>query len=72
MSKYAVKVCIDPLNDDWIYVTEKTPESKNCWDLHPVLFESSLAAEDFADMWRNKDPRMVKVVTYNESKNRTI
>lgn len=61
--KYAVMICLDG-NDDWIFVTE---DSKgNCWDLRPVLFETSELAEEAANIWRLKGKeRMVKVVTYN-------
>ena len=63
--RYAIMVNLDGI-DDWIYVTQRLPESKNCWDLYPVVFESSLDAEEFAESWRGADPRNVKVVIYKD------
>ena len=47
--KYAIKVCFDPDNDDWLYITERTT---NCMDLKPVLFDLEEDAENYAITWR--------------------
>jgi hypothetical protein len=61
--KYAIQIMLAP--NDWIYVTETT---QHCWDLKPMLFDSKLQAEEFADTWRlpNKQEN-VKVVEYENS-----
>ena len=63
-SVYAIMVCLDPDNDDWIYITEHT---KNCMDLRPVLFDDEESAENYAITWRLEGKAdMVKVVSYEE------
>ena len=60
--KYAIKVCLDVDNDDWIYITEYT---RNCMDLVPVLFDDEESAENYAITWRLEGKaNMVKVVEY--------
>ena len=63
--KWAVMVCLDKEEDDWIFVTE---DSKgNCWDLRPVLFDDINDALDFAKSWTlpGKEEN-VQVVNYDE------
>jgi len=60
--KYAIKVCLDPDNDEWLYITERTT---NCMDLQPVLFDLEEDAENYAITWRLEGKAdMVKVVSY--------
>lgn len=62
MKQYAIKVCLNPANDDWIYITENT---RNCMDLRPVLFDDEESAENYAITWRLEGKAdMVKVVEY--------
>jgi hypothetical protein len=64
-SKWAVMVCLDKQEDDWIFVTE---DSKgNCWDLQPVLFDDINDALEFAKGWAlpGKEEN-VQVVSYGE------
>jgi len=63
--KYAVMVCLDKENDDWIFVTEDT---KDCWDLRPVLFDDINEALEFAKSWTipGKEEN-VQVVSYDET-----
>ena len=59
---YAIMVCLDVDNDDWLYITEHT---KNCMDLQPVLFDDEESAENYAITWRLEGKAdMVKVVEY--------
>ena len=61
--KYAIKVCIDSDNDDWLYITER---KTNCTELQPVLFDLEEDAENYAITWRLEGKAdMVKVVEYN-------
>ena len=63
--KYAIKVCLDVDNDDWIYITEHT---RNCMDLVPVLFDDEESAENYAITWRLEGKaNMVKVEKYDYS-----
>ena len=48
MSSYAVMVCIDEQEDDWIFVTHSNEES---WDIQPVLFEDAESALAYAKPW---------------------
>lgn len=60
--KYAIKVCLDVENDDWLYITEHT---QNCMDLFPVLFDDEESAENYAITWRLEGKaENVKVVSY--------
>jgi hypothetical protein len=64
-SKWAVMVCIDVEEDDWIFVTE---DSKgNCWDLRPVLFDDINEAMAYAGTFSlpGKEEN-VMVVNYDE------
>lgn len=45
--KYALKVKLG--EGDWIYVTEDT---RHCWDLRPLLFETFEQANQAAQVWR--------------------
>ena len=48
-SKWAIMICLNREEDDWIFVTE---DSKgNCWDLRPVLFDDINDALEFAATW---------------------
>ena len=62
-NKWAIMVCLDREEDDWIFVTE---DSKgDCWDLRPVLFDDINDALEFARGWAlpGKEEN-VQVVTY--------
>jgi hypothetical protein len=64
-NKWAIMVCLDKVEDDWIFVTE---DSKgNCWDLRPVLFDDINDALDFAKGWAlpGKEEN-VQVVNYDD------
>jgi len=53
---YAVMVMIE---DSWVYVTymcDGKPE--------PLVFNNSIDAEDYAEVWRIKDKGAAKVVIY--------
>jgi hypothetical protein len=65
VTKWAVMVCLDKEEDDWIYITEQT---EHCWDLKPMLFESIERAFEYADTWRlpGKEHN-VQVVSYDEA-----
>jgi hypothetical protein len=55
--KYAIKVCLDVDNDDWIYVTQ---ESKgNMYDLKPIVYDTLAEAVQAKQIWKN-----AKVVEY--------
>lgn len=57
-------VCLNPDEDDWIYVTEST---KHCWDIRPVLFDDIQDAFKYSDTWRLPGKEQhVQVVAYNE------
>lgn len=65
-NKWAVMICINPKNDDWIFVTEKT-DSCDMWDLQPVLFDDINHAMEFAGTFALPDkPENVQVVSYYE------
>jgi hypothetical protein len=48
MSKWAVMVCIDAEEDDWIFVTEDNGKC-DMFDLRPVLFEQVEEAIAYAN-----------------------
>lgn len=58
--KYALMMKLG--EGDWIYVTED--KGGNCWDLHPVIYESKERAERAAAIWRNHGASNCKVVEY--------
>jgi hypothetical protein len=62
--KWAIMVCLDPLEDDWIYVTKQ--QDACAWPT-PILFESIERAFEYADAWRlpGKE-KNVQVVAYDE------
>ena len=61
---YAIMVCLDEVEDDWIFITER---NEHCWDLKPLLFEDAHAAMEFAKTFQHPDkPEMVMVVDYYE------
>lgn len=64
--KWAVMVCIDVEEDDWIFVTE---DNGRCgmFDLRPVLFDDINEAMAFAGTWAlpGKEEN-VMVVNYGE------
>ena len=59
-------VCIDPDNDDWLYITEGRARDACAWPT-PVLFESIEQAFEYADTWclPGKE-KNVQVVVYDE------
>ena len=65
-TKWAVMVCIDPEEDDWIFVTEKS-NSEEMFDLQPVLFEDINEAIAYAGSFALPDlEENVMVVNYEE------
>jgi len=49
MAKWAIMVCIDEQEDDWIYVTK---DKGRCdWDLEPELFDDVSSALAFSEQW---------------------
>ena len=59
-------VCLDPENDDWIYVTEDT--GKCDWSLKPVLFDTIEEAFKYSDTWRLPGKEQnVQVVAYEHN-----
>jgi hypothetical protein len=44
-TKWAIMVCLDEKEDDWIYVTET---SNDCWDLKPLLFDDIVEAFNYS------------------------
>lgn len=66
---WAVMVCLDVENDDWIFVTEDTG-SCDMWDLRPVLFDDINDALEFAKAFTIEGKEQnVQVVSYNEVEN---
>ena len=61
---YAIMVCLDEQEDDWIFITEETD---HCWDLKPLLFEDAETAMEYAQPWviEGKEHNVV-VVSYEE------
>ena len=45
---YAIMVCLDEVEDDWIFITER---NEHCWDLKPLLFEDAETAMEYAQPW---------------------
>jgi hypothetical protein len=61
---YAIKVCLNEQENEWIYITEDT---KHCWDLKPLLFEDAETAMEYAQSWtRPGKEHNVIVVEYND------
>jgi hypothetical protein len=48
MAKWAIMVCLNEQEDDWIYVTEQT---EHCWDLKPVLFNNIHKALKYSEQF---------------------
>ena len=66
-NKWAVMICINPKNDDWIFVTEKT-DSCDMWDLQPVLFDDINQALEYAKVFSIPGKEQnVQVVNYDEA-----
>ena len=64
MSKWAVMVCLDPEEDDWLFVTEHNASTDN-WSPKPVLFNELEDALECADTWTIPgNEHMVSVVRY--------
>ena len=65
-SKWAVMVCIDVEEDDWIFVTEDNGKC-GMFELRPVLFDDINDALEFAKGWAlpGKEEN-VQVVNYDE------
>lgn len=64
-SKWAVMVCIDKKEDDWIFVTEETNHLD--FSVHPVLFDNLTEALEYAKVFtiEGKEEN-VQVVNYDE------
>lgn len=58
-------ICLDEVEDDWIFITEDT--GKCDWNLRPILFEDEETAFEYAQPWvkPGKDHN-VMVVDYHE------
>ena len=68
MSKWAIMVCLDEQEDDWIYVTK---DKGSCnWDLEPELFDDVSSALAFSEQFviPGKEKNVV-VVNYDEETN---
>ena len=64
-NKWAVMICLDKKEDDWIFVTENT--NKCDWNLKPVLFEDINEAMAFANTFSLPGrEENVMVVNYDE------
>jgi hypothetical protein len=65
-NKWAIMVCLNKQEDDWIFVTEDTGKC-NMFNLQPVLFHDINDALKFAKKWtiQGKE-KYVKVVSYND------
>ena len=65
-SKWAVMVCIDVEEDDWIFVTEDNGKC-DMWDIRPVLFDDINEAMAYAGTFSlpGKEEN-VMVVNYDE------
>lgn len=64
-NKWAVMICLDKKEDDWIFVTEDT--DKCDWNLKPVLFEDINEAMAFANTFSLPGrEENVMVVNYDE------
>lgn len=62
---WAIMVCIDVKEDDWIFVTEDTG-SCDMWNLKPLLFDDINVALEYANGFaRESKEKYVKVVSYN-------
>ena len=64
---YAIMVCLNEQEDDWIYVTKQT---EHCWDLQPLLFEDAATAMEYAQSWTKPGKEHNVVVVSYESKDR--
>jgi hypothetical protein len=66
MSKWAVMVCIDVEEDDWIFVTEDNGKC-NMFNLQPVLFEQVEEAIAYANTFTLPGREAnVKVIDYED------
>ena len=64
-NKWAVMICLNKKEDDWIFVTEDT--NKCDWNLKPVLFEDINEAMAFANTFSLPGrEENVMVVNYDE------
>ena len=65
MDKWAIMVCLNEQEDDWIYITEDT--GKCDWNLKPVLFDDVSSALAFSEQWvvPGKEKNVV-VVNYED------
>lgn len=64
-NKWAVMICLNKKEDDWIFVTEDT--GKCDWNLKPVLFEDINEAMAFANTFSLPGrEENVMVVNYDE------
>ena len=63
--KWAIMVCIDAQEDDWIFVTK---DKGYCdWDLEPVLFDDINEAMSYANTFTLPGREAnVKVINYDE------
>ena len=61
--KWAIMVCIDSKEDDWITVTEDTGRCD--WNLKPLLFDDINDALKYAEQWTIEGKeKNVRVVSY--------
>ena len=59
---YAIMVCLDEVEDDGIFLTER---NEHCWDLKPLLFEDAETAMEYAQPWVKEGKESnVMVVSY--------
>ena len=66
IDKWAIMLCIDPEEDDWIFVTEDNGRC-DMWDLRPVLFDEVHEALAYSEQWviPGKEENVL-VVNYDE------
>ena len=62
---FAIMVCLNEKEDDWIFVTEDT--GKCDWNLKPVLFDDVETAFEYAEGFTlpGKEHN-IKVISYDE------
>jgi len=62
--KWAIMICIDTKEDDWITVTEDTGRCD--WNLKPLLFDDINDALKYAEQWTIEGKeKNVRVVSYD-------
>ena len=64
-NKWAVMICLNKEEDDWIFVTEDT--GKCDWNLNPVLFDDLNEAMSYANIFSLPGrEENVMVINYDE------